>query len=339
MQTNRLLVITIALLLTLGSCSREADIPTPAERARAGERTLAELLRSASRGWAMTYFSRCDSLIFSTPSSYIGHGDYRGTYGYGGHYFTMTFGSDGQVKMLGDYSEEASSKPQVSEYAIGRTSSTALSFTVYNYIHQIVGDRFSGSSDFVYQGQDDRGGLLFTTGQYAGFGHEYIRLDPIAEGDSAEDAMRRAYEHRMLFEAMVNPQLRIYQSSRSYYRSGYYLKRRVETNMSLLREIESKRYYVFLASMLPDDWRENYKGFSALGSGYAGTRDGISFRPGLRFSNSLRFYDFERRGDRFVAELVRVYDPITRKERLESRHLYPQGIPTGYMAEIWDQGK
>lgn len=32
----------------------------------------------------------------------------------GGHYFTMTFGSDGQVKMLGDYSEEASSKPQVS---------------------------------------------------------------------------------------------------------------------------------------------------------------------------------------------------------------------------------
>ena len=46
--------------------------------------------------------------------------------------------------------------------------------------------------------------------------------------------------------------------------------------------------------------------------------------------------DFERIDDRFEAELVKVYNPHTRVTSLESKHLHPEGIPTGVKAVIWD---
>ena len=48
------------------------------------------------------------------------------------------------------------------------------------------------------------------------------------------------------------------------------------------------------------------------------------------------FFDFQREGNRFVAELVSVYDPLLRHTRLVSKHLHPKGEPTGLKAEIYD---
>ena len=49
------------------------------------------------------------------------------------------------------------------------------------------------------------------------------------------------------------------------------------------------------------------------------------------------FFDFQRKGNRFVAELVSIYDPLLRSIRLVSKHLHPEGEFTGLEAEIWDE--
>ena len=76
---------------------------------------------------------------------------------------------------------------------------------------------------------------------------------------------------------------------------------------------------------------------TGLGSGYSGTEHGITFRAGLRYDSKTMFFDFQREGNRFVAELVSVYDPLLRKTRLVSKHLHPEGEFTGLKAEIWDE--
>lgn len=76
---------------------------------------------------------------------------------------------------------------------------------------------------------------------------------------------------------------------------------------------------------------------TGLGSGYAGTEHGITFRAGLRYDSKTMFFDFQRKGNRFVAELVSVYDPLLRSIRLVSKHLHPEGEFTGLEAEIWDE--
>lgn len=325
-------------VLSLASCRKEAHEPTPTERMQTNQSLLTETLRSAPRGWVMTYFSRCDSLLFTSPERKIGHGDYRDRYGYGGHCMAMRFGEH-EVEMLADWEAETMTKSIVSPYAIGQRTSTNLSFTLYTYIHRLINDRFAGSADLLYQGRDLRGALVFTTASYAHPGHEYIRLEAIAEGDTPQSVMERAYKYRRRFETMANPQLVVRQGERIYYRSNYFLKSQASTNIPLLEEISTKRYYLFLETDTDDPFaiqRDGYRGFSALGSGYVGTKDGLSFRPGLYASATVRVHDFALVGDRFVAELVEVYDPVLRTTSIESKHLYPSGTPTGFVAEIWD---
>ena len=138
---------------------------------------------------------------------------------------------------------------------------------------------------------------------------------------------------------MVNPQLRIYRGGRTFFRSDYFVKRPVETNQSLLREIKDKRYYLFVFARkrnpIPD---YPPKEITGLGSGYTGTEQGLTFRAGLRFDAAKQFYDFERKGNRFEAELVQVYDTLLRSTRYVSKHLHPEGISTGIKAEIYDEG-
>lgn len=333
---SRMLLALALASLGLISCRKEQPSENPSENMQRHISVLADKLTAHKGGWALTYFSRCDSLIFTTPNAYIGHRYFRGAYGYGGHYYTMRFEGN-TVEMLADYDQISAQTPVKSEYTIGRNTSTQLSFVLDTYLHRIVNDRYRGSSDLLYQGVDDRGALIFTTTTYANAGHEYIRLEPLPESTTASQAMSEALANRLHWENMVNPQIRISQGGRTYYQSRYYIKRKVETNMSLLEEILQKRYYVFFSPMLPDEWREDYEGFSVLGSGYVGTKEGLTFRPGIILNSRLRFCAFERVGDKYVAELVTVYDPVLRSERLESKHLYPDGIPTGYIAEIWDE--
>ena len=117
------------------------------------------------------------------------------------------------------------------------------------------------------------------------------------------------------------------------------MKRNCGTNQSLLREINAKRYYLFVFASkrnpIPD---YPPKEITGLGSGYTGTEQGLTFRAGLRFDAAKQFYDFERKGNRFEAELVQVYDTLLRSTRYVSKHLHPEGISTGIKAVIYDEG-
>lgn len=334
-----LLSAALSLALGLLACRSTQDEPSAQERLSTSRAELRATLHAGSRLWALTYFSRCDSLLFTSIDQRIGHGDFRGRYGYGGHYMTLSFDQEGEVEMRGDWSPETIAAPIRSPYSIDLRSALSLSFTLHTYIHRLVNDRFSGSADLLYQGQDHRGVLSFITSGYTHPGHEYIRLEPLPEGTDAQEALTKAYEHRKYFEAMTNPQLRVREGARTYYHSKYYLKNPVSTNQSLLEEILSKRYYLFLEPNTEDRFtieRDNYRGFSALGSGYVGTRAGLSFRPGFYVTAKVQVHDFELRDGRFVAELVEVYNPYLRTTTLESKHLYPEGRPTGFTAEIYD---
>ena len=97
---------------------------------------------------------------------------------------------------------------------------------------------------------------------------------------NAEDTIavvQKSYENRTLFEKMVNPQLIIHRGGRTYFRSDIYVKRDVETNQALLKEIKEKKYYLFLFTQKKNPI-PGYpaKEMTGLGSGYSGTEHGIT---------------------------------------------------------------
>ena len=106
--------------------------------------------------------------------------------------------------------------------------------------------------------------------------------------------------------------------------SDIYIKRNVEINQAFVSRKSRKRNTISSfspkrripsrATCQRDDWPW---------FGYAGTEHGITFRAGLRYDSKTMFFDFQRKGNRFVAELVSVYDPPLRSIRLVSKHLHP----------------
>ena len=203
----------------------------------------------------------------------------------------------------------------------------------------MVNDAFRASSDWLYMGKNADGDLVFRTASYLEPAREYIVFTKMTNEEQWQRTTNKALENREYFESMVNPQLSIHRGSRTYFRSDIYVKRDVETNKSLLREIKAKKYYLFLFAQK----KNPIPGYPAkeivgLGSGYGGTEYGLTFRAGLRYDSKTMFFDFERVGQRFRAELVEVYDPLLRKTRLVSKHLHPEGVETGLVAEIWDEG-
>lgn len=336
--TKHSLALSLLALLSLGSCHKDEASSSPSERTREAIKQLERELQAEQGSWVMTYFPSVDSLLFNNPSRRYGHNEYRPLYGLGGRYYALSFGPE-DVVMRADDNQETIQTPRTSSYRVQQHTALMLSFTSYTYLHSLVNNRFAGSPDFLYQAKNGEGALLFTSPNYKEAGHEFVRLERLEASDSPEAALGRALQHRQLLEEMVNPQLVIRYGAREYFRSNYYVKRRVSTNLSFIRDSEQRRYYAFLYSAQPgEEAFSSFRGFSILGSGYTGTKDGLLFFPGLSYSSSIRFRDFEYRDGRYIAEQVTVYDPILRQTRLESKHLYPEGIPTGYIAEIWDAG-
>ena len=326
-------------LLFLAACSSNDDAfdKSPSQRSSESIAALKEELVNAPHGWRVIYFPKTDSLLFSNPSELIPHNGFRGRYGYGGDCFTMKFNADNTVEMRADFNTGTVAAAKKSEYLVGRNSYTQLSFITYTYLHQLVNDRFAGSSDFLYMGKNEDSELVFRTASYLQPAREYIVFTKLKSKDDTLVIARKAYENRAFFERMVNPQLLIHRGGRTYFRSDLYIKRNVETNQALLKEIAEKKYYLFLFTKkknpIPD---YPAKEITGLGSGYTGTEYGITFRSGLRYDSKTIFYDFERVGNRFEAELVSVYDPLLRRSRLVSKHLHPEGEFTGIRAEIYD---
>lgn len=337
------LVLFIALvpisLFLVASCVKNEDVfkDSPSVRNQKSIAALQEELVSAPYGWRLLYFPRTDSLLFSNPSEVIPF--FRERLGYGGVCFTMKFARDHTVEMLADLDDASTIDTARSEYVVGRNSFTQLSFETYNYIHRLVNAAYGGANDFLFIRKNEDGDLLFRTAAHLEPAREYAVLHKLETAEAFSEVVRKSRENRLFFESMVNPQLRIYQGARTFFQSDIYVKRDVETNRHYLKEIRDKRYYLFLFAQkkapLPTDPPKEQTG---LGSGYAGTEEGITFRAGLRYNSKYIFHDFVREGDRFTAELVSVYDPLLRSTRLVSKHLHPEGEYTGYKAEIWDAG-
>lgn len=336
---RKYLFLLLLCLGTLAACNSDDSVfkTSPTTRAQEAVDALKQQLVSAPYGWRVLYFSRTDSLLYTQPDQDIPQSLLRGSYGYGGHCFTMRFTADNKVEMRADYSDNTATTPEVSEFSINRNSFAQLSFVTYSYLHQLVNERFEGSSDWLFMGVDPDGALMFRTAQHLRPAREYIRMVPLKSPEGMAEVVQKSVENRQWFEGMLNPQLRIHRGGRVYFQSDYFVKRPVETNASLLREIKDKRFYLFVfvkqRNPIPD---YPPKSITGLGSGYVGTEQGLTFRAGLRYDKKIQFYDFVRNGDKFEAELVEVYDTLLRTTRYVSRHLHPEGRVTGLKAEIWD---
>uniref|UniRef100_A0AB33JBB6 DUF4302 domain-containing protein n=1 Tax=Prevotella sp. GTC17260 TaxID=3236796 RepID=A0AB33JBB6_9BACT len=327
------IVPLLSVLLFWTGCTDNAEYrfdDSPSDRNRNATADLRKQLVEAPYGWKVIYFPKTDSLLFSNPNEVIGKYQYNGRYGYGGYYYIMKFDDKGKVAITADYDEKTITTPQTSEFEIRQNSFTQLSFTTYNSIHDLVNDRFGGSSDFLFMGYDYDGSLLFKTASYNKPACEYIVFTKLDKPNSPVEYLTTAYKNRRFFEQMPNPQLHIRIGGRTFFRSDTHAK-----SATQIREIIAKRYHLFLfgskPSAFPDGFPDEIKG---LGSGFVGTEQGLTFHSGLRYDKQRIFYDFKREGDKFVCELVKVYDPYLHTTRLVAKHLAPDGEFTGYIAEI-----
>ena len=333
----------LILIMAFFSCKDEKTFDlSPSERNAKHISELRKELVNAPYGWSVTYFPRTDSLLFTNVNELItlpkGIFEEKYKYGYGGHCFLMRFSDNGIVEAVADYTEQSLQEVRQSEFEVSQNTFTQLSFTTYNYLHSLVNDRFTGSSDFLYTGKDIDGNLIFKTSSYIEPAREYIVFTKLKSDESWQEDIRKSYDNKLFFEKMKNPQLSIRKADRVYFRSDMRMNATYSTDGNTKQPLEVyQRYRLFLAIdyFAPQGWLGNK--VKGLGSGYVGTADGLTFRPGIRYSETYTFYDFRREGGRFVCELVKVFDPYSKTMRWVSRHLAPEGEKTGVITEIRDE--
>lgn len=338
---NKYIILLIVSVITL-SCKKDyTEGESPAQRNADNIEQLRNRLIQSKYGWRMIYFTKTDSLLFTNKNEILQKlGDYRELYGYGGHYFLLKFDKKGTVQIRADFTDESIVETKESEFEIKQNTFTELSFTTYNYLHELVNDKFEGASDFLYVEDNFHGDLVFKTGSYIYPACEYIVLQELKSEESWGTDIQTSYENRKFFDSMKNPQITIRKGDRKYFESDVFIKTnsQLESYKRFLKEIVEKRYYVFKFNTVDDPWfAENKPKYRGLGSGYVGTENGLFFYPGIRYSNKYIFYDFRREGDKFVCELVKVYDPIRRVFMYVSKYRYPDGEPTFMVAEISDE--
>ena len=333
----------LILIMVFFSCKDEEIFDlSPSERNAKHISELRKELINAPYGWSVTYFPRTDSLLFTNVNELItlpkGIFEEKYKYGYGGHCFLMRFSDNGIVEAVADYTEQSLQEVRQSEFEVSQNTFTQLSFTTYNYLHSLVNDRFTGSSDFLYTGKDIDGNLIFKTSSYIEPAREYIVFTKLKSDESWQEDIRKSYDNKLFFEKMKNPQLSIRKADRVYFRSDMRMNATYSTDGNTKQPLEVyQRYRLFLAIdyFAPQGWLGNK--VKGLGSGYVGTADGLTFRPGIRYSETYTFYDFRREGGRFDCELVKVFDAYSKTMRWVSRHLAPEGEKTGVIAEIRDE--
>lgn len=115
--------------LSLTACGDEqtAFDQTPTQRSQNAVEDLRRELIAAPHGWRVIYFPKTDSLLYSNPDEAINQTALRGSYGYGGHCFTMRFAENNTVETRADFDEETAVRPIVSEYTVNRNSFAQLS--------------------------------------------------------------------------------------------------------------------------------------------------------------------------------------------------------------------
>lgn len=335
MTTKHYILPLLILGYLLSACREHSPFTqSPAERTQAAIEALKTELTSAEEGWLMVYFPKTDSLLYSNVSVHLRDRDHSPELaGYGGFSYGIKFAPDGTLSMLADKTQGQTETEQSSTYILRPGSATTLSFTSYNYIHELVDASFEGRTDFVYIGKDSEGNLLFKTNSYVEPAREYVWLKKLKAGDNWREAVKRAYQHRMRFDEMEDPQIVIRSGDRIYFRSDS----KPTVNRSDIKKYKDKRYRLFLYAAQPNSYEGAYPlKMNGLGSGYVGTERGLSFLSGIRLSKTYSFYHFELQGDKFVSRLVKVFDPIERKFKYVSHLEAPQGEDTGVVAEVYD---
>lgn len=334
-------IIGAFLSLLLFSCKGEHLFKqAPTVRSDAYVQALKEELVGAEYGWRVIYFPRTDSLIFNDYKRNYQESEFiSGEMGYGGRYFHMRFFEDGTVEMLSDGTENEVTTSRRSKYEVTQSAVAKLSFTTYNYLHALVNSGFQGSSDFFYLRREQNGDILMSTFSYTEVEREYILFQKLPTAEAWSEDIRKAYENRKFFEERRNFQIKIHQGDRIFYTSDRNFRDAIVKG-DLLRpyreESLGKRYHLFaFTSVQPLYSGDRRIRFAVLGSGYTGTHEGLTFRSGIRLGSQYTFRSFKREGDHFVCELVRIYDPLYRVWKLESKHHYPDGEPTGMVAHIY----
>lgn len=342
-KLSKIFITTLPLLLGLLSCQSDRLFEqTPTERSDHFISTLQEELTSAPHGWRVIYFPRTDSLIFADHKQSYREADFfSNELGYGGRYFHMRFHPNGTVEMLSDQTPESATSPRTSRYNITQGAAAKLSFLTYNYLHELINAAYQGSSDFFFVRHQAEGEIIMSTLSYTEVEREYILLQKLPTAESWTEDIQQAYDNRSYFEERHNFQLKIHQGDRIFFVSDRNYRDAIVKGDLLApfrHESLSKRYHLFIytsvKALFTGSGRER---FAILGSGYTGTHDGITFRSGIRYGSDYTFRDFLREGDHFTCELVKVYDPLLRTWRLESKHRYPHGKPTGMVAHIYPE--
>lgn len=336
--------LCLALLLggigLLASCQQEKPVFSSTPTARSLERidSLRGILTSAPLGWELLYFPKTDSLLFTDSRASVDLLKYPNQLGYGGFYFQLRFTDDGQASLRGDYTDGSAHTDQTIAYSLSQGAMTRLSFTSGSYLTRLVGESFEGELDFLFQGTDADGRLVFLSSKTTQPARSYFLLRRIEGTSTPDQRLEQAEANRRFFEAMRNPQLILHQGGRTFFRSDYITKYSSRGDLTTYgRNMVAQRYALFTdvrrKALVPDGPPQAIGG---LGSGYTGTPEGLSLLTGIRLDDERIFSDFVRQGDRFVCELVRVYDPQWRTLRLVSRHTHPEGELTGLVAEIFD---
>lgn len=334
------LALLIGGLSLLSSCGQDKPVFSDSPTARSQQRidSLRKVLASAPKGWELIYFPKTDSLLFTDPRAQVDLLKYPNELGYGGFYYQLSFEAEGKASLRGDYTDGEARTSQTITYSLSQGGMTRLSFTSGSYLTRLIGDRFEGQLDFLFQGTSADGELVFLSGKTIRPAQSYFLLRRVEAEASSDDRLSQAEANRRFFETMRNPQLTIHQGGRSFFRSDYITKYSSRGDLtSYGRNMIAQRYALFTdvrqKAIVPDGPPQAIGG---LGSGYVGTPEGLTFLPGIRLDDQRIFADFSRQGDRFVCELVRVYDPQYRTLRLVSKHLHPEGEATGLVAEIFD---
>lgn len=333
------LSLLLYAFLAVGCKQHNVFDQSPAERMQHHIENFRQTLVSAPHGWRLQYFPRVDSLLFRNPTIRLDWTDVtKDKYGYGGYMMLIKFAESNRLEIKADFTDLQAKNITAAEYDIRLGSSLQLSFTTHSPLHELVNTELGGVSDFVYRYRDYWGNLIFTTGVSGDSNRPYIVLSPLKTAEEWKHGAEQAFENRKFFEGMIHPQLRIRRGSRIFFQSDVPFKN-PEDDQDKKKELERnrRRYHIFLSYR--DKYNPIFKGYNGLGSGYTGTKEGLSFRPGFSYDAKTTFFDFERKGEKFVAELVSVYDPLSQKFHFVSKHLFPEGEPTSYIAEIVDTHK
>ncbi|MCW0519418.1 DUF4302 domain-containing protein [Riemerella anatipestifer] len=295
------IIVFVSLFLLVGACRDKDETifkETPSQRTQEPIAALRNELVSAKEGWWFTYFPDVDSLRFSDPNKNIKTSDnaivfLERQFGQGGYTFYMKFNEKGTVEMLSDTDYNAANTLKTSDFEVKQSSYTQLSFTTYNYIHQL------NKSDFLFWKKDREGNLIFRTNRYLDTNREYLVMKKaILNGKQASDRMNLMYQNKINYERLYNPILTIKDSE------GGVL---FQSNLPYKKQDVKNRYQAFVKNWQPNLYNSSY--YSGVASGYVATQEGLFFYPGIQLTDQTKFRVFTKEGEAYKS-VVNGYEAL-----------------------------